>query len=563
MAQFHVICLETQETLKDEHGKALVFSSGPEAAMHANAHTTSSGKKHQPRPIKDDAWIDREAKRLEDGTYTRVPWDYVGAAWGEYSYDALGHSVWVERKKTLEDCKTHDDWWYTRRKAEAEHHYAHVSQKHPGKVAFTETPEKGAQDIQATMNVGRYLTRFYDLPESNVRDYANQFLAKYGELQLRFADTADEIERVYVNGPRSCMSYERSSYESSIHPTRVYAAGDLAVAYLTAADDEEHITSRVLCWPEKKTYGRVYGDEKIETFLDGLGYSQHDDFASGARMLKILEDGCYVVPYVDALYGADDCGKFLRIRHRGEVDCETTTGLSGYRGTCENCGDHYDDENEGGYIDSLDQRWCQHCYENHSFYCEMTSRQIANSDGIRMADGDLWSERRFEREGGTCDATGDNYHMDELVSLHDGTLWHVDYFEEHGRRCSHCDECVSNDDPKCDACGEPENPEAIEDQPRERHPRQGRDEHPDQLELTLERPNLALQARVGDLIYLAGDTTIPDGWHPVTAVDERLTAGTSDGLRLSVRARDGSDEHVYDRCVTQVVALETLLQAAE
>lgn len=468
MAKFHVICLDTQEALKDETtGEPVVFLSGPEASGFASEMTAKLGKRHQPRPVKDDGWMDREAKRLSDGTYTRLPWDNVGRVHGVYERDPRSlanpdeyyRDIFVERPMTEADCRKYHHWFYVQRKPEAEHHYAHVSMKHPGKIAFTETPEKGAQDIQATMNPGRYLKQFYDLDEDTIRTMANEFLAKYGDVQLKFGHTADEFEHIYTNGPNSCMSHAASEYASDEHPVRVYAAGDLAVAYLVSGD-EEHITARAICWPEEKTYGRIYGDaDKLDRLLEAAGFTQDENCAKGARMLKVEQDGAYVVPYVDYIYRAHVKGKFLIIDPHGDISCEGTNGLSATRHVCD------------------------HCYE--TFYCEVTGETIAIDDGVRMDTGDMWSQRRFDREGVETE-DGENMPIDDTVILEDGTIWSQARFDRDGRSCSHCGECMRSDE-RCESCEQDEDEDTGETvvTPKPHVARQGRDNLPGQLEMPL------------------------------------------------------------------------------
>lgn len=498
---FHVICLETGEPISSDYGPIL-YDTGEAAAIQAREFTALTGKKHQPRPVKDDAWKAREAARLEDGTYTRVPWDN-GICW----------------------------FWRELRKPEAEFHFAHVALKHPGCIAFTENAAKGAADVQTPMKVGRYLERFYNLDGDSVRTFANQYLAKYGTLELRFAATEDDFEHVYTNGPSSCMSKAASYYESPVHPVRMYAAGDLQVAYLVAKDDGEHITSRVLCWPEKKTYGRVYGDDKIETMLDAEGWQHEDYFANGAKMLRQeADDGRLIVPYVDGVYRADDCGTYLRIAKHGDIDCETTTGLSGFTRHCDHCGDGMS-EDEGCWIDSRDENWCEHCAEHNAFYCDDTGTMIAHGDGVEMANGDYWSQRRFDRQGFTCDATGENHDSDDLVSMANGECWCREHFEHHGWQCDDCGDCYENGE-KCPDCEDSE--QAVDSDgapiPQDHKPRQGRDEHPNQLEMVLPQQRASVtidgrEYRAEDVVELrnTGFIELPDGFYRIDAVDPNDT----------------------------------------
>lgn len=480
---FNVICLETSEPVRGDTGLALVFDTGPLAAAHARILTDDTGKKHQPRPCKDDTWAAREQLRLADGTYQPVPW-------------------------------ADNYWWREARKPEALLHFAHVSKSHPGCIAYTQDAAKGSADIQTPIKPGRYLKQFYNLREETVREYANLFIAQYGAIKLQFATTPDDIEHVYLNGPGSCMSHRANSYSSSVHPVRVYGAGDLSLAYLVNDDSgESNITARVLCWPAKMVYGRVYGDEdKLAHMLQAMGYSEGS--LVGAKLLKI-EDGSgrIVCPYIDDDdKTVDDCGSYLRIG--GDLDAEQQDGYCEESGTpCGRCGDRYDNENEGSYVDDHEEHWCQSCCDNHTFYCEESGQTLSeDATSYEMSNGVTWSERTFERHGFHCDGTDTNYDSRRnyyvvMSGSCEGECWHIDHFSDNGFTCEDCGESFSNedkhdieradcsDDTCLDCAGKAGlKPELAEDDTDEmseakadatrRIFKPGRDESPDQLELS-------------------------------------------------------------------------------
>lgn len=236
-------------------------------------------------------------------------------------------------------------------------HYAHVSVRNPGKVSFTENDAKGVADRQASaMNPGRYLTRFYpDLHPDEVRRLAATLDASF--TKLHFATTEDEIEHVYVNGPPSCMSHGAEHYASPIHPVRVYAAGDLAVAYTKRTNGA--ISGRCLVWPEKKLRGRIYGDiDRMKLLLKAAGYDPEEDDLDGARLLKVPVGRGYVMPYIDNSnsFGFHEDGKHLQIY--GDHDATSTDGLS-HRGTYCPRLDAYvdDDEDDFTYVYGVEEYW--------------------------------------------------------------------------------------------------------------------------------------------------------------------------------------------------------------
>lgn len=429
---FNVICLETSEPIRADTGDGpMIFDNGSAAALHARALTETTGKKHQPRPCKDDNWQARELARLGDGTYQRVPWDR-----GE---DAMDVDY---------------DWWTDARKSEAAQHFAHVSKSHPGCIAYTQDAAKGAADIQTPIKPGRYLKQFYNLREAALREYANLFVAQYGAIQLQFATTPDDIERVYLNGPQSCMSKEARHYRSSVHPVRVYGAGDLSLAYLVNDDSgESNITARVLCWPAKMVFGRIYGDaDKLQHMLEALGYS--DGEFTRAKLLKIIDDrnGRIVCPYIDGNdKTVDDCGSYLRIG--GDLSAERQDGYCEQSGTpCGRCGDRFDNENEGRYVEDHVETWCDSCCSDNTWHCDSTGETYSNDTAhYEMDGGTTWSEHTFARHGFHCDGTGTNYDSRRhdcvvMSGTCEGECWHTEHFADNGFTCDDCGDCFSNDD---------------------------------------------------------------------------------------------------------------------
>lgn len=154
---------------------------------------------------------------------------------------------------------------------------------------FWETLD-GIQDGYATKNYGRLtddvLRTWTEIPK--VQTAAD----------VKFATTPEDIERVYLTGPSSCMTKPASHFASGgTHPVRMYGAGDLAVAYITKRRGEG-ITQRAMCWPAKKIYSRIYGTGPLEGFLKELGFTVGK--FDGARLLKVKTDANrFILPYVD------------------------------------------------------------------------------------------------------------------------------------------------------------------------------------------------------------------------------------------------------------------------
>lgn len=326
-------------------------------------------------------------------------------------------------------------------------HFPHVSKTDPSKIAFIENDEKGRADRITVMKPGRFLTKFYSdvLTPEEIGDLANRYIARSQPGTLHFAKTADEIEHVYTNGPNSCMAHDACEYSSSEHPVRVYAAGDLQVAYIVRGD----ITARALVWPEKKIYGRIYGDaDRLRPALEQEGY--REGYLTGARLLRIEEDGGFICPYLDGDCTVSDNGDYLVIG--GDLDADSTNGLIEDNGrTCDCCGDRIRDDNV--YWVTVDrwgseESWCESCVESHAVWCEREEMTIRDPDARSLADGTYapdWCDDYYE-----CEATDKWYHVDDMVELDDGTMWSKEYFEDHGAVCGVTGDCCRIAEMICD-----------------------------------------------------------------------------------------------------------------
>lgn len=216
-------------------------------------------------------------------------------------------------------------------------HYLHISKNQDANstkllVAYTQDDTKGGQDIQTPIKVGAYLKKFYpDLTSDQITDLSGRLAAKYLLANgLKFAVTRAEIRDVYErcfqeDGVHSCMAGPVSRFSSrnvdyDVHPAEAYAGGDLQLAYL---EKNGQIIARALCWPEKKVYGRVYGDSsRFWSMMDAQGYQEGDaNDLIGARMAKIVieTDDYYgdriVAPYIDGpnCVHESECGEYLII----------------------------------------------------------------------------------------------------------------------------------------------------------------------------------------------------------------------------------------------------------
>lgn len=377
----------------DARGQLLKFSSGELASAEARA-MTSSGSKFQPRRVKDDTWREREVARFVSKEYKSLPWD--GAVW------------WKNHKHIWGD------------------HYPHVSQKNSvGLMAFTESDDKGSADLQTPIKPGKYLERYFSgvLDTYIMRDLCTTFSNVFEDNCLLFADSEAEFESLYTTGPSSCMSHPPEKFTSHIHPVRVYAAGDLALVYMKR---DGRIVARALCWPEKKTYSRVYGDAgRIEPLLGKEGYKKSAPF--GARLQRVfawenkkVQSGNrgFVVPHIDDCTFVMDNDDHLLIGGGDTKLPGRIIKLVGAQGVSEwvsmrcKCGKEttksdlkvvYTDRDGGS------ERWCSECVKTGAFTCKVTGSLVRKDQAVTMFNGDQWWSRTFADQGFVCAGSGLNY----------------------------------------------------------------------------------------------------------------------------------------------------------
>lgn len=398
---FQLLCLETQEVYTDEDGFVVQFTDGAEAAREAVRLSQTTSQKYQPRQVRDPNWQLRESNRFYDGTYTGVPSNFPVR---EYE------------------------------------HFVHMSRDRPGLIAYTESADKGELDRQTPIRPGAYIQKFWGdtFDQREIDQYIGLIEDMNPDLkpELSFATTAAEIENVYVNGPHSCMGYEPDHFKSCEHPVRVYAAGDLAVAYIRRPSGT--ISARALCWPDKKQRSTIYGAARLlKPLLEAAGF-QEDELV-GAKMRLVRDGDNVVLPYIDSTRRAtvSDDGKHLVISRYGPIEADDTGGLSTLKISCSECEEAF--EPEYGADLTLDHV-CADCERNLEYFCDGLGETIDNSDrqndAITMANGDTWSQQYFDEHGAHCYYSGQAYPRSDLMRVNEYTFMLKRYFHRHYFICS-------------------------------------------------------------------------------------------------------------------------------
>jgi hypothetical protein len=359
------------------------FEKGADAAKASKtAAAALSGAKVQCRRIAQASdWRGTMAKRLEDGQLNRLPeaWDLP----------------------PIED------------------HFAHLHAPEPSLIGFIDSNENGIINRVTALTPGRYLTRFYPHVDDNRRRHLIAAIDPSGEVY--FATTEDDIAFVYENGPESCMDGQHGFENLPIWPPASYGAGDLAVAYTKNKDGR--IQSRCVCWPEKKLFGRCYGDfQRMKAAMEAEGYTwiRTDNTALGnnkvesfigARLLKIPaklgNPGEYVMPYFDDIKVAVDMGDHFVTAEKGEPGKVFITSGGSSSGTTEL------------------KRFCE---KSESAVPACTAKFV---HGVNQ----WWGDAAIHTHAFTCNATGTLWPRDEMVVMGHGVQWSSEYANEHAERC--------------------------------------------------------------------------------------------------------------------------------
>ena len=367
-----------------------------------------------------------------------------------------------------------------------EDHFLHVAVKRHDCIAYTKNADKGARDLQSIMSVSAYLTKYHPaLTVAECKEIAAAHCTFSIATELQFAKTEDEIESVYADYDKSvdalsasCMRHGASNWRGNYHPCRVYAAGDLAIAYL--ANDHNETIARALVWPAKKLYSRAYArDSRLVELLRMAGYTpcryygKENPTMAGARLLARFVDHKHaVMPYIDGSgNNAALRDGFIYLAGSGAIDCSQIDGFS----YCPNSGPYIkgaelgrDDEpdydyhcthcNEGYYNSDESytvytsrrcaQQWCDSCMENDAFFCDASDNYYSDAvESIQMANGETWSEYAYGANGGQCEHSDGHYPSDELRDVRVGNMrteqWCDAVISKHAWTCDITDEICS------------------------------------------------------------------------------------------------------------------------
>jgi len=317
-------------------------------------------------------------------------------------------------------------------------HFPYVAVSDPTKLAYTPTEEHGMQDRQVMVRPGKYLAQFYGdvLTPAEIEAYAVQWDSEYAPRELQVTTVPDRIEWIFVHGTNSCMGGKETSYFSSaVHPCRVYAGPDLAVAYILNGSGEP--SARAVVWPAQKLHSTIYGDvPRMRDALARAGYTSGS--MDGARIRRIEDrSGGFVMPYVDGIAGASDNGRYI-VLDGGDIETQNTCGLSEERNYCYDCDESYSDDYLHNGPDGNAR--CESCHNEATFSCSGCWETYMDQTSCYSEITDnTYCESCYRDTFTTCDDCSTELERENVVSDDDGN--------------ERCTDCHAEAYPDCDHCG--------------------------------------------------------------------------------------------------------------
>jgi hypothetical protein len=298
------------------------------------------------------------------------------------------------------------------------------------KIAYTRDDANGIADRQATVSVGKYLTRhFPTLRDNIIRDIA----ARYVMGNFKFVHTMREMLEVIERGPNSCMGKTADNFRcNGLHPYEAYDPehGWHMAVYV---ESDGRYTGRALC--NADTFVRTYRasdstysseDDRMRVWLEEQGYQKVSSW-EGKRLKYIpMSNDCgFLAPYLD---GGDQYvtveGKTLLITEDGddaEYECNSQNGDASEVNsrTCEDCGDRI--PTDDGYWVNRDEATlvCNSCCDDH--YVHAYGRggnkyYIHSNDAVCVGD-EYYHENYISDNNIVCLEDGEYCEMDDAIYI--------------------------------------------------------------------------------------------------------------------------------------------------
>jgi len=231
----------------------------------------------------------------------------------------------------------------------------HVSKDDRAMIAYTPSSEDGERDKQIKTTMGRFLRKhFITLTDKQIQKLEQDHAAEVNATVL-YATTADDIVRVYteMDGDTGCMRKSGDYYgmTNDLHPSMVYEAPGIAIAYTQTADGT--VKSRAVTYinpadSSDKRYIRIYGAPVLGRLLEREGYKCSE--AIGMKLKKVpfvpygqteVVPNKYVLSYIDGAGGNQGTSVFVVDKGDGfltVIDREECIRIQNIKGGTYNAG---------------------------------------------------------------------------------------------------------------------------------------------------------------------------------------------------------------------------------
>jgi hypothetical protein len=316
-------------------------------------------------------------------------------------------------------------------------HFAHLDPVSRCNIRFVENDELGVIGRFTLLSPGRYISRYFPEVDDDHRRRLIAAVDPSGE--IHFAITPEEIAEIYKWGPGSCMDAAKGRdvtwAKFSMWPPAVYGAGDFAVAY--TRNERGSVQSRALCWPERKVFGRCYGDvQRMEKAMAAEGFKDIRQYGNGsyagARLLKVkgADEHYYLMPYFDDFNMVFDMGDHFVVAGDEKEDGKILS-----KGTAEGqcflqkkCPKERNLQPAHRFVpvQPSGEEWSISAAKYHARQCSATNEWWDRHKVITLIGGEYWSPIHFAEHGAHCDWTKQPCKKVDLVELSDGRKVHKD-----------------------------------------------------------------------------------------------------------------------------------------
>jgi hypothetical protein len=324
--------------------------------------------------------------------------------------------------------------------------WPHVADKDFKRLAYTQSTDKGMNDIQTVTSIGKYLrSRFPGMKDHEVRDYAELG----DETKYSIVRTMEEMLDVLLQGPRSCMSHSAADLGLEHHPYEAYDPKyGWHMAVLHDEDGEVEGRALLLEYKGRKSFvrsyrrhisgsdGYSYAHEGLETWLVSQGYEHRESWPNGAKLRRIerkYEDQL-ICPYLDGgIDRVDDHGDYLMIDSDGALTADSSEGtisIEAQGSTCDCCGGRFHEEDlHCTGADGDEGEVCDGCLRQEYTYVTGSGCEryyVRDSQVARAVDGEAYDVNHLDCNGIVHCEDGEYRNEDDCVYIEGHGYYDVD-----------------------------------------------------------------------------------------------------------------------------------------